>query len=313
MATTLYAPTPTGGIKFSSGRKPGEVRIPNYVYDLWLPLLGTDAIAVYAVYCRLEREDVVKAITLDTLAKCCRVGKATLYKVNKKLEDCGFISVKSPTGNARAHHHTTEITVNDPPQEISQAMIEKYQSESGYEPLSKWLVADDTDVLPGTSRRSTWNDEDVLPGTSTVLQPSVLQPSRVVEIPPPLKVNHGTQQESLVQAWADLRGLNATGATVCTASRRRKAAEMLMWPIPATVEEIQAVTRLGMARKADYPFEFIPGDLIEYRATLAKQPKPRQRIVKLDEPTAPVEEIPLEERLRAADEMKVNFLKAAGG
>lgn len=36
----LYDITEDGGIRFVTRRRAGEVRIPNYVYDIWMPLLG---------------------------------------------------------------------------------------------------------------------------------------------------------------------------------------------------------------------------------------------------------------------------------
>lgn len=182
MGKKLYTRDTKGGIRFSSDRKPGEVRIPNYVFDMWLPLVGTDAIALYSVYCRLERAEVVKAITVETIAKCCRMSKTTVGKLNDVLTECGFINIKKPVGNARAHHMTNEITVKDPPRKISPALIAKYQPESGYVPLSTWLIQDESEVPDSTSRSTTEYHEAVLDSTSTMLQPSVLQPLEV-ELP----------------------------------------------------------------------------------------------------------------------------------
>lgn len=149
--TALYHATDDGGIKFVSARRPGDVRIPNYVYDLWMPLLGAEAIGVYGVYCRLERAEVVKRITLVDLARACRVGKTTLYKLNEKLIECGFIRIDSPTGRARLQHHTIEITIYDPPVDIPAPTIEKYQHPQGYKVLAAWLVDEAPEVPDRTS------------------------------------------------------------------------------------------------------------------------------------------------------------------
>ena len=119
MGQKLYHPTANGGIQFRSERKPGDVRIPNYVYDLWMPLLGAEAIGVYAVYCRLEMGGSVKKITLGELANACRIGKGKLDEINDRLQTCGFIKIVKPTGAARLMHWTTEITVLDPPMTVS--------------------------------------------------------------------------------------------------------------------------------------------------------------------------------------------------
>ncbi len=130
------------GVRFISERRPGDVRIPNYVYDMWLPLLGSDAIGIYSVYCRLEREGTVKQLTTTRLTKICRIGKAKLGNINDDLVRCGFIRVVKPTGKKRLMHWTTEITILDPPQFVTQELINEFLPKGGYEILTPWLVKD---------------------------------------------------------------------------------------------------------------------------------------------------------------------------
>lgn len=149
--TTLYERTESGGIQFKSRRRVGHVRVPNYVYDLWMPLLGVRTIGVYSVYCRLEREGTVKALSQGKLAAALRVSPNTLASINADLEECGFIEVRKPEGHERLMHWTTEITVLDPPQVVPPELIRKYSTitrkgetrQLEYEPLSTWLVDDD--------------------------------------------------------------------------------------------------------------------------------------------------------------------------
>lgn len=176
----IYYINKDGTIAFRSERQSGEVRIPNYVYDLWLPLLGIEAIGVYSVYCRLEREESVKKVTQDRLAKLCHIGKAKLRAINVMLQACGFIEVKPPKGIDRANHFTTEIVVKDPPAEVDSLLVRRYQPASGYEPLTTWLCQSETvfysvepspEVPNRTSRSSKQNVQDVPDGTSISLQP----------------------------------------------------------------------------------------------------------------------------------------------
>ena len=141
-----YETTASGGFRVVSGRKIGEVRIPNYVYDLWLPLLGGEAIAVYGVYCRLERAKVVKGISFRKIAVACQIGDAKLNSINDMLTDCGFVTIKKPEGRARGQHLTSEITTLDPPRKLSPEIIEKYKGKRGYAPLSEWLVSGEDDT-----------------------------------------------------------------------------------------------------------------------------------------------------------------------
>ena len=140
MGKFLYEKTETGGIRFVSQRRVGDVRVPNFVYDIWLPIIGTRGVAVYSVFCRLERERIVKGITLNDVAKACRIGPNSLKDTIDQLCECGFIIYTPPTGQQRLMHWTSEIVVLEPPQKVSGELIEKYAHPQGYQPLSTWLV-----------------------------------------------------------------------------------------------------------------------------------------------------------------------------
>jgi len=183
MGKKLYEETETGGICFKSERKPWEVRVPNYVYDLWMPVLGVVDIGIYSVYCRLERENIVKAISLDNIARACRIGKSRLYDINKRLEKCGFIRVTPPEGWQKLAHYTTEITVLDPPPEVPAWAIKEYcQIKGGYQPLSPWLVKDDGKVqteppnVPNGTMEGPGQDIDEGPNGTPNVETLGLQP-----------------------------------------------------------------------------------------------------------------------------------------
>jgi hypothetical protein len=172
------------GIRIETDRKLGDVRIPNYVFDLWMPLIGAEAIGVYAMYCRLEREQIIKGLKLDDIARACRVGKKTLQTINQTLAEYKFITIQQPRGKARLLHHTTVITVHDPPREISAEVIQTIGHPQGYKPIAVWLVADgkQTEVLDRTSGGSSQNFRkghselpDVPDKTSTVLKPLAIE------------------------------------------------------------------------------------------------------------------------------------------
>lgn len=172
--------------------------------------------------------------------------------------------------------------MNDPPQEVSQAIVEKYKADSGYEPLSKWLVGDDTDVLSGTSRRSIQNDEGVLSGTSTMLQPSSLKPSRVAEKRTASKKNQWESEDALIQEWARLRKLDAVaiGATLETPARRACAKRMLAWARPLTSVDIKEALRRTKSR--DYEFTWLEKDVPSIRASMPPVVVPSNPIIPLD-------------------------------
>jgi len=104
-----------------------HVEIPNYVFDIWMPLLGGSAINIYCVYCRLEQGGKVKGIPQNNIARACRMGKATLRNINDTLQECGFIKVIPPKGRRRLEHKTVTIEVFKAPATIPTELMQKYQ------------------------------------------------------------------------------------------------------------------------------------------------------------------------------------------
>ena len=140
MSEKPYQATEDGGIEFRSNRRPGDVRIPNYVYDLWLPILGAQALGIYATYCRLEHPGQWKGLSMGRLARAFRVGTSTLTSANALLEDCGFIHIRRPEGIERLKHRSLVLTILDPPAEVPADTLKRLAHPSGYEPLCTWLV-----------------------------------------------------------------------------------------------------------------------------------------------------------------------------
>ena len=137
----LYFPDGDGGFVFRSERKVGDVRVPNYVYDLWLPVIGIEAVGLYALYCRLERHGQVSGMTRDALCRALRIGTHTLPKLNEKLEACGFIRIIRAEGQARLEHRPTGVIILDPAKHVSEALVERF-CPHGMVPLTPWLVGD---------------------------------------------------------------------------------------------------------------------------------------------------------------------------
>jgi len=212
MGKFLYEKTETGGISFVSQRKMGDVRIPNYVYDIWLPIIGTRGIAVYGVFCRLEREGTVKAITLADIAKACRIGPNSLSITISLLCECGFITYTPPTGQGRLMHWTSEIVVLDPPKEVSGELVEKYAHPQGYQPLSVWLVTPELlDSKPGVIHQY---DEDLLDSKPKIESLSVESLDVVEECanaPTPIL----SEDEAGAREFEELFGTGAPTALEC--------------------------------------------------------------------------------------------------
>jgi len=155
-------------------RKAWGVDIPAYVYDLWMPLVGSDVIAFYGVLWRLARGGVTKGLSQKELAAACKKGNKTIARYAQILEDCGFIQTSIPNEKLRRLGFTTTYTVLDPPSFISEETIKKYAPDGDYEPLCPWLVEDNrcqpTPVLVSS-------DTLAKVSSDTLIDPSYLDPS----------------------------------------------------------------------------------------------------------------------------------------
>lgn len=135
--TKLYRQTDEG-IEVIDGRKAWGVDIPAYAYDLWMPVIGLDTLALYGVLWRLARNNQTK-IGLEKLAKSTRRGKKTLIKDMEILKTCGFINYTTPSETQRKQGIPTRFEIFDIPTTVSQALIDKY-SPNEYKPLTWWLI-----------------------------------------------------------------------------------------------------------------------------------------------------------------------------
>jgi len=174
MGNTLYELAEDGGIKFRSQRKGHFVMIPNYILDIWMPLIGAKAIGVYIMYARLERCGVVKALTQADLASGLRIGTRALQNINEILAECGFIEINKPTGYKITMHYTTEIVVKDAPKEIPSELINKYEQKGGYSPIANWLIGkneegiDESEFPNGNTGDAKWKHGEFPNGNANV-------------------------------------------------------------------------------------------------------------------------------------------------
>jgi len=157
-----------GGIQFVSTRTPGFVQVPNYVIDMYLPLIGAQALGVYLAYCRLAMDHLVRKNSGDFLARSLRMSKHTLAVANEALEACGLVTVRVPVGHEILMHYSTTIEVHDSPRTIAPELIARYGLR--YEPLTPWLVAPTDDEKPaefeGPTRENPLESLTVLPSTA---------------------------------------------------------------------------------------------------------------------------------------------------
>lgn len=319
MGQKLYEWPDEGGIVFASERKPWNVCIPIFIYDLWLPLLGVEVVGVYSVYCRLEMAGEVKKMTQAKLAQACRIGTRRLAKINEMLEDCGFITVEAPQGQDRLKHFTTKIILKDPPQKVSQELIDKYHQleKSDYEPLTTWLIADE-DSQVKTPEMSNDNAGDVKRqhdalsndnakiGTLGVEELGVLEKPRAT----PAEIDAATYDEQppvvdaerarrildlpthykrsalagldipLVQAFGDAMG------APCVASEAEKITALEATIAGYTPDDMKALVKHKLKdRPTDKPYRlaFALSDLSTFKAQQITKPKTSGKVLSLDQ------------------------------
>lgn len=140
----VYQVSRDGHYQVIPGGKEWNVFIPAYVYDLWMPLLGAEAIGVYGAYVRLGfQNDAVYGRTLNEWAQVFRIGTRTLAAINAALEECGFIRIEHPSVTQKQKGFTTKIIVLNPPREVLPELIRKYAINGDperYQLLTPWFL-----------------------------------------------------------------------------------------------------------------------------------------------------------------------------
>lgn len=149
--TTLYQPIEGGGIVFVSERKMGDTRIPNYVIDMYMPLVGGDAFSLYNLYCRLERAGQVKGLNMTELGKAIHVSRNTISRLNDVLEAAGMIRMVKPSGREILMHYSTSIVLLDPPETVTTETLSAVYTFLGreiseYTLITSWLVGDSPSI-----------------------------------------------------------------------------------------------------------------------------------------------------------------------
>lgn len=149
--TTLYQPIEGGGIVFVSERKMGDTRIPNYVIDMYMPLVGGDAFSLYNLYCRLERAGQVKGLNMTELGKAIHVSRNTISRLNDVLEAAGMIRMVKPSGREILMHYSTSIVLLDPPEIVTAETLSAVYTFLGreiseYTLITSWLVGDSPSI-----------------------------------------------------------------------------------------------------------------------------------------------------------------------
>lgn len=135
-----------------TGKKKWSISIPAYVYDLWMPLLGAEAIGVYGAYVRLGyQNDGIYGRDMHQWAAVFRMGTRKLALINAALEECGFIRIERPSGTEKRKHFTTKIIVLHPPREVSPELIRKYVVNGDperYQLLTPWFLKEEGKAQP---------------------------------------------------------------------------------------------------------------------------------------------------------------------
>lgn len=153
-----YQVSRNGHYQVIPGGKKWKVFIPAYIYDLWMPLLGAEAIGVYGAYVRLGyQNDGVYGRTLNKWAQVFRISTRTLAAINDALEECGFIRIEHPSVTQKQKGFTTKIIVLNPPREVSPELIRKYAINGDperYQLLTPWFLEGDSEAQSETDGKA---------------------------------------------------------------------------------------------------------------------------------------------------------------
>ena len=99
---------------------------PNYVYDLYLPILEYDGIGLYFTICRMASLSS-EAVTKSGLRKLFKLMPRRYEYFKAKIalmEELGLIAVIMPTGEERLNNQPSTIELLDPPTVVPQKYVD---------------------------------------------------------------------------------------------------------------------------------------------------------------------------------------------
>lgn len=145
---TSYLLSPAG-IEISDRRQltHGAI-VPNFVVDLYLPIIAYDGLGVLTVLYRLANTDDRVLTNLDAFARAGRLGFRRFTQLLALLDELAIINVQKPSGAARLKHHRTVIVLLDPPTAVPETMTGLVLDRT----LTPWLLAGD--ASPARCRQS---------------------------------------------------------------------------------------------------------------------------------------------------------------
>lgn len=170
--SSVYWELPDGTTEIIDGRDELPFTpIPNYIYDLWYPILGAVRQGVYDPLVRLAGNRTAR-ISIREMAKHAQLGTERYSRTLQELQMLGFIEVKTPNEDERRRGKLTQIKVLTPPSRITPRMIEKIKAAGivkpsfDYKILAPWLLdkyAPSKQAEMKQYRSSIFDEEDLLP------------------------------------------------------------------------------------------------------------------------------------------------------
>lgn len=135
-----YTTDDTGGILVTDKRQltHGTI-VPNYVVDLYLPIIGYDGLGILTALYRLVNHadpDNPVRVNVRAFARAGRVGSDSYSDSLELMAECGLIALLKPEGKRRGMHLRTEIFLVDPPTRVP----ERYAAQVLDRCLTPWLI-----------------------------------------------------------------------------------------------------------------------------------------------------------------------------
>jgi hypothetical protein len=132
--------------------------VPNYLIDLYLPIIGYDGLGILASLYRLG--PYVQAVpNLTHHARAGGMGYRAFIGHIKTLEACGLLRIEWPSAHDRAEHKKTAIYLRDAPKSVPMEFVAMVEERT----LARWLFGK-TELLPD-------NSVQLLPSNSLGLPP----------------------------------------------------------------------------------------------------------------------------------------------
>lgn len=145
------------------GQTKHGTQIPNYIIDLWLPIIEASGLAVWTILKRMDDLGGSKGklrINLEKLGRSAGYGRRGLKNILERLQRHKFLKLHYPDGREHALHEETIVELLTPPSEVPRTFQKTARGREALKDVQSlspmaWMISPNGQVTAGPNGQVT--------------------------------------------------------------------------------------------------------------------------------------------------------------